>query len=97
MTIPRLSLPQALEMRRRIYGHGERASHVEVALNLAKLGETDRARGALATAGLGKSGLRTLGLLGLGGTGGISTHGSRLPLLHNRLQSHTLVPFECQL
>ena len=36
-------------MRRRIYGHGD-AGHVEVALNLCKLGETDRARGELPAA-----------------------------------------------
>lgn len=42
-------LEQALAMRRRIYGHGH-ASHVEVALNLCKLGETDRARGGLPAA-----------------------------------------------
>jgi len=46
---PQRALEQALAMRRRIYGHGD-AGHVEVALNLCKLGETDRARGELPAA-----------------------------------------------
>ncbi len=39
-------LHEALTMRRQIYGHGG-ACHVEMALNLNKLGECERARGDL--------------------------------------------------